>query len=347
MPIQATKPTTLHDVASLAGVSTQTVSRVVNNKPGVATSTRTRVLAATQALNYRPNAVARSLVSQRTLTLGIVSLPVGDYFQAQVVAGLEQAARERGYGSLISFTESAAPAVSQTVDSMLARRVDGLALLTPTSAAQRLDRLTIPCVTLASPILNPQAINVDVDNIDGAYQATRHLVEQGHQRVGIVSGPAGWKVSTDRIEGARRAMEEAGCLLDERLIEISDGWSLEAGYRAAQKLYNCHPDITALFCHNDWLALGAMRVLRERGVHAPEQISIVGYDDLPVCEYVHPALTSVRQPKTSLGQRLAHLLIDAIEHEPSSVNQSLGRAPQDILVQAELHVRGSVAAPRG
>ncbi len=333
-------------MAAWSGVSTQTVSRVINNKAEVASATRARVLKAVQQLNYRPNAVARSLVSQRTHTLGILSQPVQDYFQAQVVSGLEEKAREQGYICLISFTSGETDTLLQRVDSLLAQRVDGLALLTPKAPAQYLKRLTIPCITLACPIFNAQAINVDVDNVDGARQAVQHLLQLGHRQVGVITGPPGWKASRDRIEGAQRALQEHGCTLDNSFIETSEAWTLEAGYQAAQSLHARHPEMTALFCHNDWLALGAMRALRERNVRVPEQMSIVGYDDLPICQYTHPMLTSVRQPKMSLGKELAQLLIDSIEREESSVDQALPNTPQEILVPAKLQVRDSVTAPR-
>jgi DNA-binding LacI/PurR family transcriptional regulator len=329
------KQITLHDVAAAVGVSAQTVSRVVNNKADVAEATRARVWRVVRQLGYKPNSVARSLVSQRTHTIGVLSLPATDHFLAGVLTGLEQEARARGYACILSFVEYNTDSLNLVVDGMLERQVDGVAMLVPKLTNEEIVPFLVPVVSLAHPVRGVSAINVDVNNIDGAYQATCHLIQLGHRCIGIIAGPRLWKSAEDRLQGARRAMAEAHLPLEACWIETCEEWTLECGYKAAQRLTARCPELTAFFCHNDWLAVGAARALREQGRQVPHDFSIMGYDDLPICQFVEPPLTSVRQPRRALGQLLAQLLINAIEYQSAS---------QDMLVPPELVVRSSTAA---
>ncbi len=333
----STKRITIHDVAAAAGVSAQTVSRVINQKPDVAEQTRQRVMEAVRDLGYRPNSVARSLVSSRTHTLGIIASPLSDPFRANVVLGAEAEARRRGYVCIITFGDGSSETVRRMCHLLEERQVDGLLLLTPSSVPHDTMDIRLPAVALAYPVLNGMVINVDVDNVDGGYQAVSHLTDLGHRRISVVAGPRGWKAAVDRTEGARRALGTVGLSLDSSRIEVAEDWSLEAGYAATAALMERHPDTTALFCHNDFLAIGACRLLRERGLSIPHDVSVIGYDDMPVCLYTSPSLSRVRQPRETLGQLLVQLLIDAVEQRTHS--------GQDVQVRAELVPRESTAAP--
>ncbi|MCX6049282.1 MAG: substrate-binding domain-containing protein, partial [Chloroflexi bacterium] len=185
---------------------------------------------------------------------------------------------------------------------------------------------------------NRRAINVDVDNVDGAYQAMRYLLALGHRAIGQIAGPREWTPASDRLEGAKRALTECHLELPSHYIVECREWSFQDGYAAALDLLTTSPEITALFCHTDWMAAGAYRALRELKLRIPDDISVVGYDDLPICQFIDPPLASVRQPSQGLGQLLAHLVSTAIDRA----------APfrQDMLVPAELVVRGSVIAPQ-
>jgi LacI family repressor for deo operon, udp, cdd, tsx, nupC, and nupG len=289
-------------------------------------------------LGYKPNTLARGLVSQRSRVLGIITLPLNDYFRAQIMTGLEKQARAMGYACQISFTSDSAGDLRELIDSMLARQVDGIVLLTPKRFADPKLLVDVPIVTLAHKLDNPRAINVDVDNVDGAYQAMRHLLSLGHRAIGQIVGPGEWIPASDRIEGARRALAEHQLSLASDYVVECQEWSFECGYEAARTLLAHSPAITALFCHMDWMAAGAYRALREANLHIPEDISVVGYDDLPICQFLDPPLASVRQPSQGLGRLVAQLVVNAIEHtEPFR---------QDMLVPAELMVRGSVLAPK-
>jgi DNA-binding LacI/PurR family transcriptional regulator len=328
---------TLHDVATASGVSAQTVSRVINQRPDVADTTRAHVWEMIRRLGYKPNTLARGLVSQRSRVLGIITLPLNDYFRAEIITGLERQARGRGYACQMSYTNDSASDLHELVDSMLGRQVDGIVILTPRRFANPELLVEIPIVTLAHKLENQHAINVDVDNVDGAYQAIHYLLSMGHRAIGQIAGPSGWIPAADRIEGARRALAEYHAKPSTRYIVECPEWSIQDGYSAAHHLLTTSPDITALFCHTDSMAVGAYRALRELNLRVPDDVSVIGYDDLPICQFLEPPLASVRQPSQGLGQLLAHLVIAAIEHsEP---------VRQDMLVPAELVVRGSVSAP--
>ena len=185
------------------------------------------------------------------------------------------------------------------------------------------------------PVQAQQSINVELDNIDGAYQAIKHLTDLGHVRIGVISGPLNWCFAHDRNEGARRAMTEIGRSLDPSWVQVCSNWDLGEGYKAACILLDRHPDITALFCHNDNMACGAYRALAERGRRIPHDISVIGFDNIPLCEYVLPHLTSVGYPRTRLGTLLAQLLINSIEQS--------SKVPTNMKIQVELTRRDSTA----
>lgn len=330
---------TLHDVATASGVSSQTVSRVINGRPDVAAATRAHVWETIHRLGYKPNTLARSLVSRRSHILGVITLPLNDYFRAQIVTGLEKQARALGYACQISFTSDNADDLRELVDAMLARQVEGIVILAPKRFTNPTLVADVPIVTVAHKLDNPGAINVDVDNVDGAYQAIHHLLALGHRHIGQIAGSSEWIPAADRIEGARRALAEYQLKLAPAYLMTCQEWSFEAGYEAARQLLASSPEITALFCHTDWMAAGAYRALREAQLRIPQDVSVIGYDDLPICQFLDPPLASVRQPNQGLGQLVAQLVINAIQHtEPFR---------QDMLVPAQLLVRESVmASPR-
>lgn len=328
---------TLHDVATASGVSAQTVSRVINQRPDVSEATRAHVWETIRRLGYKPNTLARGLVSQRSHVLGVITLPLNDYFRAQIITGLEKQARAMGYACQMSFISDNASDLRELIESMLARQVDGIVLLTPKRFADPELRVEVPIVTVAHKLENPRAINVDVDNVDGAYQAICYLLSLGHRAIGQIVGPGEWIPASDRIEGARRALAEYHLRLSPTYIVECQEWSFQCGYDAARQLLTNAPEITALFCHMDWMAAGAYRAVREARRRIPQDISVVGYDDLPICEFLDPPLASVRQPSQGLGRLVAQLVIHAIE-QPEPLRQ-------DMVVPAELMVRGSVAAP--
>lgn len=329
---------TLHDVAMASGVSSQTVSRVINHRIDVAEETRTQVWETIQRLGYKPNALARGLASRRSHILGIITLPLNDYFRAQIITGLEKQARAMGYACQMSFTSDSADDLRDLVADMLARQVDGIVMLVPKRFANPELFGDTPIVSVAHKLDNPNAVNVDVDNIDGAYQAMLHLLSLGHRAIGQIVGPGDWVPAADRIEGARRALAEYQLKPSPDDIVECREWSFEEGYHATRQLLARNPRLTALFCHMDWMAVGAYRALREANLSIPEDMSVIGYDDLPICQYLDPPLASVCQPSQALGQLIAQLAVNVVEHTTPF--------RQDILVPVELIIRSSVMAPK-
>lgn len=333
----ANRQVTLQDVAAASGVSAQTVSRVINGKADVSPATRERVLAVVQRLGYRTNAVARSLVSSRTHTVGIITTLHSDPYAAELIVGAEAEARRRGYVCIVTYTDGSIEAARSRCRLLEERCVDGLILVTPSAVPHDPIEIRLPSVALAYPVPDERVINVDVDNLDGGYQAIAHLTSLGHRHIGVIAGPTGWRASMDRIEGGRRALGAIGVSYDDGCLQISSEWSSQSGYESARAILDSHPETTALFCHNDMMAVGACRQLRERGLRIPNDVSVVGYDDLVICSFMSPTLTTVRQPRAALGQLLVQLLLDAIEGH--------GRCGQDVLVRAELVARESTAPP--
>ena len=336
-PARSGKRATIRDVAVHAGVSHQTVSRVINGSPNVATGTRERVLATISELGYVPSPMARGLISNRTHSIGIVAEDISDQTFARWVAGAERAARARGFYLMIGSVEPEDDDRGY-LRLMLERRVEGLLLARPHAALETrdLERLTeagVPIVSMGSSRV--PGIIVDVDNRQGGYDATRHLLEQGHRAIATVVGPAEWPSSDARHAGYCAALADAGVPYDPALVEQASDWGLESGRAAASRLCDAGAQFTALFAHSDLIALGAIRELRLAGQAVPHDVSVVGFDDLPVAPYMDPPLTTVHQPMEELGALAATLLLDQLAGEPAAAGNRL--------LPAELVIRDSVA----
>jgi len=335
MPLK--KAVTISHVAQEAGVSTQTVSRVLNKRPDVAPGTRQRVQEVIKQLGYQPSAIARSLASNRTRILGLITSDFSDYFFTQVIAGAEVEARKHDYFFMLGSTERNPQDEPEYIRLLAERHVGGILFARPSTEPDsrqvaELLHSGIPVVTTAYHLPDETLTVVDVDNVDGAQQATRCLLGQGHRQVAMITGPASWRSVNDRTRGYTIALEAAGVTLDPNLIVQGD-WSYQSGYRAMQELVARKVSFSAVFAQNDQMAIGAIRALREAGRRVPQDVAVVGYDDIPVAEYVDPPLTTVRQPMREVGEVATRLLIQAIE-DPGAVQG-------EILLKAELIRRGS------
>jgi len=328
---------TIRDVAAAAGVSYQTVSRVLNDKPDVAEDTRRRVLQVIEELGYQPSAVARSLVSKKTHTLGLITADFSDYFFTQVIIGAEVEARRSGYFFLLGSTERNPADEPEYLRLLTERQVDGILFARPSTEGDgehlvSLVRQGVPLVTTAYYVPGEKLMVVDVDNLDGGLQATNCLIEAGHRRIGMITGPADWKSVDDRAQGYRLALKQGGIAFNESFVERGD-WSLQGGYEATKRLLSRAPELTALFAQNDRIAIGAMKALREAGRRLPDDMAIVGYDDLPVAAYTDPPLTTIHQPMQRVGETATRMLIRLIENPDA--------AREEVLLKAELVRRGS------
>ncbi|WP_262380509.1 LacI family DNA-binding transcriptional regulator [Nonomuraea sp. PA05] len=325
------------DVAKEAGVSHQTVSRVLNDHPNVRADTRARVEAAITRLGYRRNLVARALVTKRSRTLGVVSFDTTLYGPASTIYGIEQAARTAGYFvSIVSLKSIDADTVRDAIDYLAEQGVDGVVVVAPQrSAARALETLPtgLPAVAVEGTHRADVSV-VCIDQMEGAKLATRHLLDQGHETVWHVSGPHDWMETEGRLEGWRAALEEAGRPVPEPL---AGDWSPRAGYEAGKSLA-AMDGVTAVFAANDQMALGVLRALSEKGVRVPQQISVVGFDDIPESEFFSPPLTTVRQDFDVVGRHCIEVLLRQID---------LGYAAYErLVVRPSFVVRSSTAAIR-
>ncbi len=315
-PSNIKKPT-IRDVAAAAGVSYQTVSRVINERPDVADATRRRVLAVIEQLSYQPSAVARGLASHKTRTLGLITQDFSDYFFTQVIVGAEAEARRHGYHFILGSTERDPDDEPEYLRLLTEREVDGILFARPSTEGDPqhvrwlIERNT-PLVTTSYSIPGEQLMVVDVDNVDGGRQAAECLIEAGHTQIGMITGPVGWKSAHDRGYGCSMALQAAGLACDPARIEHGD-WSYESGYWAMRRLLEREARLTALFAHNDRMAIGAMRALREAGMDIPDDVALVGYDDIPPASYSYPPLTTVHQPMQEVGKLAVQLLLHMIE----------------------------------
>lgn len=331
------RPAVMADVANLAGVSHQTVSRVLHDSPHVRTDTRERVLQAIRQLDYRPNSMARALVTGRSKTLGVVSFDTTLYGPASTLLGIEQAAHDAGYAVTVSSLRALnRSTVLAAIQQFRDQGADGVAVIAPLRAGVDALRHVRPDFAVVAVEAGPKApIPVaTVDQVAGARAATRHLLDLGHKTVWHLAGPNDWNDAEERIEGWRSALEAAGARVPEPL---RGDWTPRSGYELGRILVEIR-ELTAVFAANDQMALGLLRTLHEAGKEVPRDLSVVGFDDIPEAAYFTPPLTTVRQDFAELGRRCLHILLGRIEGEAG---------PDRVVVAPELVVRGSTgAAPR-
>ncbi|GAB3816900.1 LacI family DNA-binding transcriptional regulator [Micromonospora zhanjiangensis] len=300
------------DVARLAGVSHQTVSRVLNGHPNVREQTRLRVQAAIAELGYLPNRAARALVTGRSQVIGVVAQNTTLFGPASLLAALEQTAAEEGFAVSVGSVRSLDHrSISEVVERHLAHRVAGIVVIAPVeSAGEALEHLPrdVPLVTVDGDPRRPVPL-VTVDQVAGARAATQHLLDAGHRTVWHVSGPSDWFDSAGRIEGWREALRTAG--VEVPPLMAAD-WSAASGYRCGQMLARM-PEATAVFTANDHVALGVLRALHEHGRRVPRDISVVGFDDVPEAAYFIPPLTTVRPDFDAVARASLRLLLAQIE----------------------------------
>ena len=302
----------IRDVAREAGVSYQTVSRVLNDHANIRAETRQKVLDAMARLDFRPNRAARMLATSRSHTVGVLAAVNGSYFgPTSSIAAIEDAAREAGYSTMLTNPRDVdAASLREAVRHLIDEGVEGIVVLAPqTRTAEVLADLgtPIPIVIMQSELRDADA-GLSVDNELGAALAVRHLLGLGHRRIALVAGPADWTEAAARTRGFEAALRDAG---HEAAAVAAGDWTAESGYAAFQRL-RAH-DFTAVFCANDQMALGLVHAASDRGVHVPEQLSVVGFDDVPESAHYLPPLTTIRQDFDELGRRAIATLLARVE----------------------------------
>lgn len=333
------KHVTIKQVAEQAGVSIQTVSRVLNNRPDVSEETRQRIQNIIDQTGYQPFAIARGLASKRTYTLGLVAADFSDFWFSQVVTGAEKEAHEHSYYFMLGSSTCNPEDEPKFLRLLTERHVEGVLFVRASCADEsehliRLKEMGIPVVTTGHYLPESGLAMVDVDNVGGGRKATEYLLSLNHKSIAMITGPSGWNSACDRTEGYLQALQAHGVSPNPELI-IEGTWLHKDGYLSMKTLLGKKAPFTAVFAQNDRIARGAISVLHEAGLRVPQDISVVGYDDIPEAEFSDPPLTTIRQPMEEIGRAATRLLIQMIEDREAIPNQ--------LLFDTELIVRSSCA----
>jgi LacI family transcriptional regulator len=332
---------TMRDVACLAEVSIATVSAVTNGTAVVSPKRTDRVRKAMEALDYQPDQIARSLKTGRTQVVGMILPDVTNPFYPEVIVGAEEVARAARYSVILCNANEDPEQEQQQLNTLFSHRVDGvlIACSDPDISFDRLMRRRFPIVCFDRIPPGFRGDTASTNNFLGGYEATRHLIELGHERIAILVGRTELSTHSARLEGYRKAMLSAHLpVLDEHWQPR--GMQPETGYEFGQKLFRLPNPPTAVFCTNNKLLLGFVRAMSEVGARCPEEISVVGYDDFAWTENFHPRLTVVSQPARELGRKAMQLLLERIAN---SVDES-SREPRKVVLKPELQVRESATA---
>jgi LacI family transcriptional regulator len=329
------KAASIADVALESGVSIFTVSAVVNNKAHVSKARRQRVEDAIRKLHYRPNLIARSLIKQKTQTIGMIVTNIGNPFFPMVVRGAQDAAQKHGYNLLLCNSDDVAEKEEKELELLLSKRVDGI-LLTKTagdfrpSLRQMVKDANIPFVMVMRTYPNLTKDAVISDDYQGAYEAVRHLARSGRRRIGLVSGPMKVSNAKEQYRGFRGALEAEKLNYEPELVTEGD-YRIESGFRAGNTLFSQRPD--GIYCANHLMTIGLLKAANEIGLDCPEDFGLVSFDDYPWLGVFRPRLTTLELPKHQLGSEAAELLIQRIEGDTS--------APVLRKLQPELRIRES------
>lgn len=324
---------TLRDVAAHAGVSHQTVSRVINKSQDVHPDTRSKVEEAIQALGYRPNAIARFMAKGRTKTLLCLAPNLTDFTFAAIIEGAQQTARQQGY-FLYTVSVPTLNEFGAVLDQMVASgRTEGLMVINSHSDErhQHLPK-DFPTVLIGSYARDDEQITVALDERDGGRMATEHLLSLGHRRIAMIKGPN----TEDCVEGRTLGFEDAirsGNISVPLAMVLQGDWSATAGYQAVQRLLDEKLLFTAIFAQNDRMAVGAIQALRQAGLSVPNDVSVIGFDDMPLASYFDPPLTTIRQAPHLVGSAATECLVQAVENKPFE--------SKNVLIPVELVLRRS------
>jgi LacI family transcriptional regulator len=336
--MSAHEPVTIRQVAQKAGVSTQTVSRVLNNRPDVAVETRERVQQVIEQLGYKPSAIARSLIRRRSQTIGVVIAEIGQYGPMRRLLGMEQAATELGYSLHLNLVHQ--PEIEnahQILDKLLAWQVDGIVWAIPeirrnrTWLQREASRLPVPIALISEqPLYSEHAVSID--NRAGGLMATQHLLAQGYQRIGTITGPLSWVAAQQRLLGWQDALAN----YHKRQIFEGD-WSSASGEQGLCYLRQQYPEMEAVFVGNDQMALGVLQAAHQAGLRVPNDLGVIGFDNIPEAAYFYPPLTTIRHKLTDQGKLVVQKLIEMIEARRTNIALS----PGVVVLQPELVIRKS------
>ncbi|MCJ7586012.1 MAG: LacI family transcriptional regulator [Anaerolineales bacterium] len=340
------KRATIKQVARLAGVSTQTVSRVINDRPDVAPETRERVQQVIEKLKYQPSALARSLIQQRSFTLGVVTAGLKFTGPSRTLNGITNKAEELGYALLLEeLLQFDTDNIKPLLENLLARHVDGIVWAVPEVGNNHrwvdeiLNDVPVPVVFLTMQP-RPGVSTISVNNYDGGVLATQHLLDQGCHQIGHISGPQDWWEARQRKQAWQDTLKKAGVIVAE--AHCAEGnWSSSSGEVAFEQLLLSYPKIDAVFVGNDQMALAVLQIANRRGLRIPQNLAVVGFDNFAESAYFWPALTTISQNHHEVGCRAVQELVSQIEVSRRDEKVE----PQHVLLTCELVVRDSSVVP--
>ncbi|OPH59969.1 LacI family transcriptional regulator [Paenibacillus ferrarius] len=319
-------PATIKDVAKAADVSVATVSRVLHNLTGYSDKTKQKVMQAVEELGYQPNAIARGLVNKRTQTIGVLFPHVSSSFSSDILHGIEEIAQEKGFSVIVCNTAEEGKRTMKYLQVLREKQVDGIVFTSEVlkdEYFQAIKEMRVPVILVNTMSQKHMIPYVKVDDHQAAYHATDYLIQKGHREIAMISGSTKDRIAgLPRLEGYRQALADNGIEYIESRVANGD-FNLEGGTEAMKKLLAEAPPFTALFAASDEMAIGAMNVAMERGLKIPDDLSIIGYDDLKFARMVYPPLTTIHQPLTMMGRMASEKLIALIEEDSTQVSSSI------------------------
>jgi DNA-binding LacI/PurR family transcriptional regulator len=328
----------IKDIARRAGVSHSTVSRALTDSPLVNVKTKARIQALAREMGYTPNTIARAMSTRRTQTIGLVVTSIADPFVSEVVRGIEETAQDLDYSVILCNSTGDPDREVSAVQALRAKWVDAVIVTSSRvgSFYAELSEIHVPVVLINNQQAGAYSYSVRNDDHYGGQLAAEYLLSIGHRHIAYVTGPEHAMSSALRLQGCQQILQRAGIEIPQMWIWSGNGLP-ESGHSAVRHLLHCQRKPTALFCYNDMTAIGTLRALKEHGLRIPDDISILGYDDIPTAPYFDPPLTTIAQAKYTLGQMAMQMTRDLIRQETEI---------HDIVVRPQLVIRGSCAPPR-
>lgn len=336
---------TIKDIAIAAGVSHPTVSRALNNHPLVSETTRKRIIELAQQMGYVPNASARGLKTSRTRALGVIVRQIDDPFWTEVLDGVDSVLHPEGYSLFIAATHGQRQREKEVVKAMVQRGVDGVILLSPQFSNEQckiLNSYNLPIVMVNNEGAGECKNIIYNDDVYGARLVTEHLLSLGHTQIAYVGIRQGGLPNSDRLAGFRAEMHSARIMVDEKYIYLTSTRNPIGGREAAEYLLSLDQIPTAIVCYNDMIALGVYNCLQEKGLRIPQDISVTGYDDIPIVEYLSPPLTTLHQFKDELGVGAARMMLEVLVNQQGKEEK---RSPsKKVSLKGILKIRASTSS---
>jgi LacI family transcriptional regulator len=325
---------TIKDVAKALGISYSSVSRALNNKPGVSNETRKRVIAQANKMGYQPNDMARGLVRKQSNTIGVIIPDIANSFFGEVTEGIIDTANENGYTIFLCISNWDVEIEKKYLKTLQEKQVDGIILKTCKDYKEYKykDEINVPYIILEGRFINDSSL-VEVDNKKGAYIGTKYLLDQGYKSIAFAGGKKDSYTNMQRVKGYISALDEYGIKVDKELILYSE-FSAKAGYNAAKQLLNNNKKIDAIFAGNDVMALGVLDYASTNGYNVPEELGVMGFDDIFYAELPQIQLTTIHQPKYDLGKYALQILLEEI-------HQGENRTHKRIILEPKLVIRNT------